>query len=278
MVKKTLFTTFIILLIYSLAIHFLSKKLDTDQTQWSDNIIKAQNYLYNPKTTEYVILGTSLSNRIITDSLGENFTNLAFSGLSLWDGANLVLFKPEKPKMVFIESNLIFNSESKEFAESAYSYMEQKKKIPILQEKNQPVGVLKGLVYNLKGGKTTDYKQDSIDTKQNDEVIKINVQAYSKEIEEQKIQNSINKLNDLIIKFNQLGIKVLMYETPVISEIQNSKKMTQTRNSYPYIKNVTFIPYDTQDYKCNDGIHLNAYYALKYTKYLKNQIKNIVPD
>ena len=69
--------------------------------QWQDNVNKAQQYVYE-KSRDTVMVGTSLSSRIIADSI-PMVTSLSFGGCSVEDGLMIILYKGYTPKFILIE-------------------------------------------------------------------------------------------------------------------------------------------------------------------------------
>lgn len=280
MLKKTFLYFIIILIGFSLFLKFIPNDLDTDQSQWGENIIKAQNYLYEltDEDIENVILGSSLSNRILTDSLSKNFTNLAFSGLSVWDGFKLIDAKTIKPKAIFIETNVIFRNENLSFSDYTLSPIRKNPKeyIDLLKEKNQPVGVLKGLIYYFRGGKKKNINFDSTSVIINPELLSIQKKDFTSLPEKNEIEKLFLKLNDQVSTYKNIGIEIYFFEMPMHPELENSDKMQLIRKKISEIakrNNILILPnVNPLDYATTDGIHLDPFNALKYTRFLKNEI------
>ena len=108
MIKKSIILCISLFLIYTLFIYFLAPKWWTaSQHQWQENIVKAQQFSYNKETFQNIIVGSSLSSRLIMDSIPETY-NLSFAGQSIFDGLNIVCNSNKSIKNVFIEINLLF--------------------------------------------------------------------------------------------------------------------------------------------------------------------------
>ena len=103
MIKKSIFVA---LLLFALWTAFLMLKPNASVSQhvWQENIITTEEYLYDVDFVPNVILGSSLSERIIIDSLSD-FFSLAFGGQSIYDGLEILTQKDKLPKRVFIEIN-----------------------------------------------------------------------------------------------------------------------------------------------------------------------------
>ncbi len=79
------------------------------------NAMNAQNYLYERANAEVVIVGSSLSGRLRADLLDARTINLAFGGLSALDGLELITRADMRPRLVMIESNVLFRPASDSF-------------------------------------------------------------------------------------------------------------------------------------------------------------------
>ena len=110
------------------------------QSQNQENIIKSENYIFNLNTDSNLIIGTSLSSRIVFKYLN-NTSDLTLSGLSIYDGINILFRTNKKPKKIFIESNFIFKNMDDNFSNDLFSnpnfYL--KKSFSFLRENNKPI-------------------------------------------------------------------------------------------------------------------------------------------
>lgn len=79
------------------------------------NGITGQRYLYERTGTYYVVIGSSLSGRIQGDMLPAGTYTLGLSGLSAWDGLNLVEYAANKPRVLLVEANMLFRRPSIEY-------------------------------------------------------------------------------------------------------------------------------------------------------------------
>src|SRR5664279_3530391 len=113
MVWKSLFIAIILLVVYEFILRVSDIQWDTSQNDKSTNIISTQNFLYNFSEQELsedtVIVGTSVSRKLITDSLGKHFISLAFNAWNTYDGLELLRLSGKKPACLLIETNYAKN-------------------------------------------------------------------------------------------------------------------------------------------------------------------------
>ena len=142
MIRKSFLVAAILLLFHMLYIRVSRYPDYLSQHQWQGNVIKAQKYLYG-KNVKYIIVGSSLSNLLLKDSLPE-FANLAFAGQSIYDGFEIVKRKSIQPAFLFIETNFVLREPNEKFvssiiADAPYFLNE---KVPSLRDQFQPVSML----------------------------------------------------------------------------------------------------------------------------------------
>jgi hypothetical protein len=150
MIKKTIYYALSLFLAYTIMIWF-KPDWDTSQHQWQDNLIKAQQYIYeNNDSMQNVIAGSSLSTRLAMEKLPYMY-NLSMGGQSIFDCLYIIAHKDILPKNVFIEMNFVFRKESNDFLSSFNSpvIMYSRKMIPSLRDENQPVGIAGKFIFSL---------------------------------------------------------------------------------------------------------------------------------
>ncbi len=143
MIKKSILTFLILFVIYSVVVT-TKPSIGASQHQWQRNVIKAQKFLFNETDTiKNVIVGSSLSSRLVVDNL-PGFYNLSFDGLCIYDGLKIIRNKKALPQNVFIETNVLLRDESKDFTDALFSpilYFLTKHLIALRADK-QPIGIM----------------------------------------------------------------------------------------------------------------------------------------
>jgi hypothetical protein len=314
MVKKTIITFVTLFIIYAIFVAFFAPKWwHASQHQWQDNIIKAQNFLYDESDTiQNLIIGSSLSNRIITDSLPKTY-NLSFGGQSIFDGLNILTHKSKMPANIFIEINVVLREESKNFTQSLNSPLlyYPRKTISSLREDKQPMAVLglgiRIICYKIKNKvksilvpteKRGDIKKNiKIETKPNvnnslvetksnvnnslfTKMLNDQIESYSKIPKQEALNNSFSLLKEYLKKIELINkeVNIIFFEMPVNYQLENLPGAKIVRETFfkefPQTKySYTLLP-DSLKCETTDGVHLRSDEAIKYTIYFKSKNKN----
>jgi len=287
MIKKAIITAIIFLVLHAIIV--LVNPVSNVQYTLQENTVKAQTFIYD-ENAQNVIVGSSLSNRLIMDSLPE-FYNLSFAGLSVFDGLYLMSFHEKKPKNIFIEMNVIQRVEDENFLTYVNSPIlgPLKKQVPSLRDGYQPVGILgENLIRSIKGeSNQNDLQQNKAEGGQTDNsvfnrLLDHEIKQYSETLDKEFMTERFEQLKTALDKLKANGINILFFEMPVNAKLCDLPRPRIIReffltyfpaNEYQYIT----IP-DCHDYKTTDGVHLAGEEALKYTKYFKDQAKVLMAN
>jgi len=268
---------------YELFLRVTTIQWDTSQNDKSANIISIQDYIYSYSRKQLredtVIVGTSVSRKLITEALGKGYINLAFNAWSNFDGLELVKINGKKPSCLLIETNYAKNQIlqpeiSKSLDPISYYPGEIFRS---LQLRNQPAGLLVGWGKNLMKTRIDKLKEKK---RENVDLYKFSLQM-NKEIMMLPIPDSIlvkrfTVLKSLIDGFKKESVGIIFYEVPVARELGETTSLLQVRSYYhTYFPpgEYKYIPMPvTENYIFSDGVHLSAKSALEYTLYLKSEL------
>jgi hypothetical protein len=239
MIKKSLIAFITLFILYTIFIS-LRPKLSSSQHQWQDNVIKAQRYIYNNSDTlNNVIIGSSLSCRLIMDSL-PSFYNLSFGGQSVFDGLKILKNKNKLPKKVFIETNVVLRGESVDFTNSLFSPLSFLEKYFLsLRADKQPIAIsikyFSALRVRIKNFiktkiqlflKTKNINQEITQTKEItnpilkhdelfDKMLNLQIASYSKQPDTNLLNKQLLLLTEYVKYLKTNGVKVFFFEMPV---------------------------------------------------------------
>jgi hypothetical protein len=285
-IRKSIIIAILLFISYCFFIVKSPRWWHASQHQWQENIIKAQDFIYESHDSiKSVIIGTSLSSHIIMDSLPLIY-NLSFSGQSIFDGLKILIEKEKLPKTIFVEMNILLKEEDENFISTLTSSIlfYPKKYLPALKEDKQPIGVFgklllvsinKHFTHNKtpKSGSINSEKKSLLFNK----MLLIKKKDYVKLPEQNLINKQFNQLFKLINIIENKGSKIVFFEMPINSELTNLVQPKVIRNSFYNIfpKSIyKYIPIqDSIQYQTNDGLHLTKDEAVKYTTYLKSKMK-----
>ncbi|OCX53858.1 hypothetical protein BEL04_06115 [Mucilaginibacter sp. PPCGB 2223] len=274
MIRKSLFVAVFLLVLYDCFLIAEKKIWRSEQYQYQGNIIKADRYIYSQAMPRAVIIGTSLSDRIVLDSI-PGIYNLAMPGMSILDGCEVLLKREKLPEVVFIETNLFFKKENEGFVQSVNSPVRQffKKNILAMRDENQPVGLIRHLI---KGNAKKTIVYPAVPPN----VFRELLQSQEKQFENPDsalIDRSLVRLKHYIQIMHEHKSRVCFFEMPVNENLKSLPQAvivrTKIKESFP---GVAFIPPPDIKFETMDGVHLGNSEASLYTHYLKTHIDTII--
>jgi hypothetical protein len=297
MIKKTLLFAFILLVGYN----FLSKVFLGDhsisQYQLQSNLINAQEYIYDGKKHQTVMIGSSMGTEI---KLSPNRYNLCLSGGSAFTGIRIIKLKKELPDTILIETNVLSRMADDRMLNSldvpVLKYL--RTQFPCLLEKNQPVTYLSARLQPLMNHVVT-MPRNYFYSRMNKSVDNQKLQKTEKEVSRHDLFNKMleihrkkyNELEDsLLIKSNltafiedvndlrSRGVKIIFLELPMDSSLTNSKLMSYQRGilktSFTNMKD-GWVPIDSYNYETLDGLHLTDSSARHYNRYMSDYLASL---
>lgn len=289
MIKKTLITLFILILINAFIRTFSENLKPVAHEFWQENQINAQRYIYSRKHYETIIVGTSLGSKIQEDKLN-NAYNLSMIGKTPFEGLELIKKKGVYPKYLLVELNMLNYAPENDLSKYAF---------------NPIVYYLRKYLHIMKDGEgLIDFSVDRIEkdlipdscynlvlydkgifhysvrplTMPRDSAKLINSNLSRFNPYSQEILNRMTKnLNPYMEVFKTNGTQVIFYQTPFDKYLCNTPDIMSIRETlkhhYPY-PDYLYIPLVdcSDDYKTFDGSHLNEEGGLNYSLFLKQQL------
>lgn len=273
MIKKTFICFFIVAFCYSILIAFVPNK-GIGTHQWQENQIRAQRFLYE-KSSDTIIVGTSLSARILLDSLN-NVSSCAFSACVVEDGLRLILSKDVIPHYVMIETNYILRPSNGELIKvnTQGPLPLLRNYIPILREQNSPISLFgwRFMQGALAPAETVDL--DRLHKNIKNRISEDNTHFLTKEQMEERMETILF----LVGRLEERGAKIILFEMPLNDSLRHVRSNEQTRQAvirmFPKEKYI-YLPNDTSIYLTNDGEHLDAEGQRRYSNFLKVALDSI---
>jgi hypothetical protein len=287
MIKKTLISTVVILVFYNIFVYINPWKSKT-VSQWEDNERTAEYFLFSQNKISSVIVGSSMSTRLIDSLLPAKWNNLSFGGQGVYEGLEIIRKSGKYPDTLLIEMNIILKKPFDNFAGKFFfpGIYQLKKKLPGMRKEYYPASFVQYFMYGItrkyyilrnKFKKIKKKQENKIELKKDTTISDLKKQNYKKLI------NSYNSdTNKVMISFLEKEIKlmqrknvtVIFFEMPVLKDLYYSKKQIEIRKiikeKFPDIKFISLKNYN--DYETSDGVHLTPESADKYTKFLLNNI------
>lgn len=286
MIKKALIVFLILLFIYGLVRDIYKPNITIGQSQWQNNQIAAQSYLYNnTNNIENIIVGSSMAFWIVTDSL-DNFYNLALGGESPREGLDVIKKKEIYPKRVFIEINLILKENQTDFFDILYNPIMYplRKETTIFRDGKQPLPLASTLLESkiLKYIIPTNIPFFNI---KKDRISAVQISEPKNKKEElscslNSFSSATKPLKEYIDDLKRHGTEIIFFEMPTEKIDCRSQKEPQYRTIAKILfppEEYIYIPSpECGSYKTTDGVHLGKVEALRYTRYFKAQVDSLI--
>jgi len=282
---RALLVAAVLLIGWSVVIRQLPEDLETAQTLWGGNLIYAQDYLYEDVLPEDVaIVGSSLSeNLLLREVAGRRVHRLGLAGQGVFDGLHLVAAAPRRPGTVFIEMNVVLTGENARFSAAVHDPAMNtiRYHLPVLRQRNQPVGVIKGWL-TAQSGKDETSPGDLQDRPINNMSLKIKQRDYASSVASDTLLMVLGELRRRVETLRAEGVRIVFFETPVDPSLCRAPKALAIRKGFEE----TFPPgeyaYIRQppcaDYLTTDGHHLGKRSLARYSGWLGEQMEELLKE
>jgi len=244
--------------------------------QWQNNIVATQTYLYQKDIPDTVIIGSSLSQRLITDSL-PGYYNLALAGLGPLDGLKVITRLNKYPRVVLIEINLILRIESVDYNKQCLtpSSYYLNKYVPSFKEGMQPFNLAYSSLRSFLKQNESGDQQPKLDSATFAKTLKMVQGEMMIDQDTALVNNQLSSMENYIRTLEQSNVKVIFYEMPLHSSLYNLSLPNLIRSSvisrFPH---TVLIPSPTDNiFKTQDAQHLDKESAVRYLKYLRERLR-----
>jgi len=278
MIRRS-FLVFLVLAIgYGLLLRSAQVDWDTTQHLANGNRIKAERFVYGTDVPDAtVIVGSSLAYRIVLDSMPQGTTNLGFGGLSIYDGLTLVERSGKAPARVLIETNVLFREPDHGFLKALFEpgLYELRREVPMMQEENQPSGVLFGWLKQrlLKERGANDGSADSTAVP-NAVMMEEHRGNYGQLPADSTQQRFLAMLEHKVHALEERGIEVIFFEVPIEAELMSSALASESRALIEArFPGRTFIR-SSERWRTTDGLHLDKRDAQRFSGWLAAALRN----
>lgn len=274
MITRTLLTTLCLFIIYNLCLLIPAvNQRFVVQSQWQENLVKAQEYLVDRNPRPYVLVGSSLMARFSEESFGPNFYNLALKGGSALTGLELIDRKPEKPAVVFVEINMLLRDADQPVLNNAFRpvFSQLRHYVPALREKFQPANLFAGKIgekivaIGAKPLQRVDSTVSSRNSNTNEDpvflqLLEIERTRCSQLPESTLLELRSNQLKRYIDRLAQNGVRVVLVEMPIDRRLEDLPLTTSIRDRmhalFPPGQFTWVEPDRGRRYVTTDGMHL----------------------
>jgi len=275
MIKKSIIC-FVALSVLHLCLVLANPSMGMATHQWQDNVMKAQQFLYAGKA-DTVMVGTSLSGRIIRDSI-PFVKSVSFGGCSVEDGLKIILSKKDVPKLVLLETNLLLIDGNPELVSRITNGVIPKIRhwIPSLREQYEPICLFASLMMNSTGI-NPQAGMAKVDMNLLNESINRHI-ADDRLMPEEWIKRRGETIKALIAGLERKGTRFVFFEMPVNERLLHLKKNDQIRSfvkkEFPTSKYL-YLPSDTSKYLTTDGEHLDFEGQQRFSHYFRKVLDDV---
>lgn len=237
------------------------------------NAMNVQNYLYEQSSAAVVIVGSSLSNRLIQSALPSDAYNLALGGLSALDGLHVINSVEATPRLVLIEANVLFRAQDLSFLGRLLDWpmLESKRILVSLRDRTRPAVVMlsygqavwrrlfagsvarPGLVATLPvtSAAGADLFNRLLDHQRAE---------YSSPIPTEELDDELTVLDKELHSMEARGVRVAFFELPTNPALCELPRARELRSAIKL--RYARLPYlnvgDCSEVRTTDGVHLSV--------------------
>jgi hypothetical protein len=255
LIRNTLLCALLLMLAYAGLLQAWRPRLTLAPSTALTNRLFVENYAYG-KPAPNVLVGSSMSQRISSASLGPAFTNLALSGGSALTGLAILADSPAQPRRVFIEINRSADGADEKLLHATFDEpgFTARRHIAALRKSYQPLS----LVYGLLRGRNREQQESDLNAAQRRGLIATTRAQLAVPVPAGMLAARMEELKTLVAKVRARGIEPVFYEMPIEPGLEDSVQMRQVRNAvhaaFPAACWLTLDP--PGGAHTNDGLHL----------------------
>lgn len=260
------------------------------------NTIKAQRYIYEPKSDrEMVLVGSSISARIDPEYISDRAVSLAMLAMSSQTGLEIVQKEKNKPKLLLIELNDTIlksrkNKLNTEFIANLYHpfFYWIRVYFPMFRQEYQPLSILsQSLIKTFTNNRKVlfrfleegDKTEKLIDELLIEKLIQQQIQGRNYPLHEEVkkvIFEESEYIKTQIKNFKNSGVRVILLDVPSEKRVKDTIREKQIRELFRELfpKDIyEWMPEPPyREWKTNDGIHLVTSSAKEYGNFLRTQL------
>lgn len=277
-VAHVLASAVLLLMLYCAIIEIVKPQVFEGLSQWSQNKIRAQRYVYAEEIPQAVIVGSSLTNRLQDFYLGNGIFNMSLQGSGPLTGLMVIQHVNMKPHQVIVEANYIYRGVDRSFLNNLFSnpLHELRKKIRAFRHEYKPLNII--ISACMKVFEKTEHeklnKRDNPDIFKN--AMEQNIAREADFPEQEQLENDIQILKGIVTNLRADGVQVIFLRMAVHPDIAQAKatKITIERmksefppHEYPWVE-------VDNNYATTDGLHLSYRAAMIVASIVRRRIES----
>ena len=305
--KKILLITLMLLILYSLIITPISRLIGPrwleSGSYFQSNVIVAQEYIYDKRGAEVVIVGSSLSACLNPRRLPDNCWNLSLIGLGVHDGLEIIKRCGAKPKLILIETNWADRAPSPCFTDIVFKpgLYQLRKYLPALREENQPfyaviqpiasssIRFIKRCFARLPippGASSNPQVPASHEAPRKAQAVfeqnlRLNLAIDNRITDPEWFHTMAAETKKYVEYFERENTTVVFFEIPEDKAFYNSYRLRSVRHAlsqtFPESRYVRLPSLPWETLTTSDGMHLTGESVNRYTVFFVNMLKELRP-
>jgi hypothetical protein len=242
-------------------------------SQYEQNLMRAQSFVYTRWQPKVVIAGSSISARLVRHPA--EWFNLSFAGGSAFTALEILLRSEKTPDLVLIETNVLTIPEDEKLLSSLFypGMVEARRRWPALREAYKPSHVL---VAALPEGdsETTALSGDRLR-----EQIARRTRELAAPLAPAELDSIAARLRRYVRALQERGTRVAFFEAPEYPGSMPSPQKTslrqRLREEFPPDRYAWVPPVDASDYATTDAVHLEPASADRYARVMARFVSNL---
>ena len=274
MIKKSLITALVLLLVYHFALPYLPRNYYWIAGQQRANYLRAQRYVHDTPADANTIVGSSMANELSNEILGHDYVKLTFPAGGSFTGLEMIQGTGKHPRILWIETNTLLRDADKGMLDDVLSPWRRKLRetSPVFKEEGRPsnfeVGFLNawigrvchGLTKITGGRRNEPASEHPVDPSVFADIMKANREHLGRMPSAQDLRERADRLGRMVDELTREGTICLFFEMPMDASLEDLAEPTEVRNAmaarFPAGK-YHWFPFDRDhSYETSDGIHL----------------------
>jgi len=292
---RVLVKTCLIVSIWNTILLVIPPKITAGTNQRNDNVVRFEQYVFNPPDNALLIAGSSLAARLRASYFqSPEICNLSAGGGSALSILSVIAgMENNYPSAVLIEASHILLERGIDYVQTKkltdlYNSSRQflpKKAFPMLRASYQPSVIFLNMLMRFRHDEPQPEDKEGMIVKDGAGVELANTVMRNillQNLREKDFSAAQEQNAELLGKILQViqskGIQVIFFIMPVHSEIENTEACRNALKllyeKFPETQYKWISHKNHAEFKTTDGVHLSALSARSYTKFLEHKLIN----
>ena len=271
MIARILFSSLILFALHNLAVFLVGSSPDPKwlkpASMFQENMIMAQQYMYEKKGSEVVIVGSSLARKLSTPLsspfLPPDSFNLSLDACTVYDGLEIIRRCGGSPRIILVETNRIYKRSNPVFTDALFRPVlyPLRQYLPGLREIYQPVNMIarplalaavekeerfRGMAMGVVAARLPGFRERGETLKEKEKekssgalkqkaallesLLKTAAGDYAKAPGKDELDRSLSYLKEYLTYFEGKGATVMFFEMPEHSSLYDSNRLRAIRS------------------------------------------------